>query len=432
VRRTLLAALGALAVAGALLIQPDAPVSGHHAVSYAELDARLDVLEPQVAELWADLQARKTPKPTATPTPTPTPTPTATPVVTPTPAPTPTATPEPTTPTPAQACTSEVSSGAALATVFGTLRAGDTLCLHGGSYAAFTFASADLTDGTPAARVTVRSFPGENAQIAGFTRISDPDYWTFYDLELDGTGISGNSAFEFGGSTGLVLDTLRIHDAVGATANLLVGRSSTYGPVNDYTIRNSAIWDSPDSSNLYLNPGQDSTGGLIERNIFKNAGTQNTKIGWGSSDCATMTSAQYGSGGFVEFRYNTLYNDPAFGVKTGQQPFNFAEALRGSVIFHHDIVVNSLRTTGPFLLRIDSDPCNAFTGTAVARDSLGWDPDAAETCCWNGNSPNPPTCADVLDEATLVTLDPQFDSTDPLTGFHPQEPAAQGYGRYAP
>jgi hypothetical protein len=54
------------------------------------MDARVDALESQVAELWIDYQARKTPKPTATPLPTPTPTvvPTATPTVVPTPGPT--------------------------------------------------------------------------------------------------------------------------------------------------------------------------------------------------------------------------------------------------------------------------------------------------------------------------------------------------------
>lgn len=323
-------------------------------------------------------------------------------------------------------CTKTIAPGTSLSSAFGALRPGHTLCLRGGDHVAVTYTST-ASDGTAANRVTVQSYPGEHARVVGITQLVDADYWTLHDLEFVRGSGTGDMVKILGG-TGVILDRIDAHHSEGGAA-LLIGRSATYGPVNDYTLRNSTLHDTPAQSNLYLNPGQDSTGGLIERNLFWNSGTQNAKLGWGSSDCAKMASAKYGIGGAVTFRYNTLYNAPGT-IYSGHQPLAFAEAVRGSIDAHRNIIYNSRRSNVPFLIRVDASPCNTFTGTASVRSTLGFDPEKA-TWCWNGDTPNLPSCAAVLDEDSLVWLDPKFDSIGP-NGFHPTVAAAQAYGRWAP
>ena len=331
------------------------------------------------------------------------------------------------TPTP-RPCTTTVSEGADLGDAFGDLHAGDTLCLRAGDYTAVRYTS-EGSDGTADRRVRVRSYPGEQARIVGVFQLIDGDYWTLSDLEFIRGDRSGDMVRIIGG-TGVILDELRIHGSKGG-AGLLIGRSAAHGPVDDYLLQRSVIYDAPGQSNLYLNPGQDSTGGVVERNIFFNAALENVKIGWGSSDCETMTSDRYGSGGVIAFRYNTLYNDPSFGPSSAHQPLALAEGLTGTVEVERNIIFNSLRRSAPFLVRLDVDPCGQFTGSAAVRDTLAFDPDSPADVCFEGFTDAGPRCGDVIGSG-IVALDPRMNSLDPVDGFRPRDREAHAFGRYAP
>lgn len=286
---------------------------------------------------------------------------------------------------------------------------GDTLCLRAGTYAESVKPGSTLRKGTASARITLRSHPGEIAVLKGNHLFRNPDHWTFSDLEITNPG-STAALFIIVGGMGWVFERNDVH--TGAYAGLLVGRSSDAFP-HDYVVRQNTIHDTT-ASNFYHNPGRGSTGGLIERNLFFNSGTQNLKLGWGGTDVCTGSNYDNFGIGEVTVRYNTMYN--------AKQPLAVAESGgEGKVDIYRNLVFKS---TSTYLVRIDNvEGC--LRDNVWVHDNAG-----GGASKWAEDFGHQPT---VMKQMTnnVFPLDPQFDSTT-RTGFHPANSVAKAYGRYAP
>jgi len=294
-----------------------------------------------------------------------------------------------------------------LAKGLASVSAGQTLWVRGGTYDEDL--SPTLHDGSAAARITVRGYPGERATVKGLVRFNDPDYWTISDLAFTwGGGTFDDHMVKVHGGTGWIMERLDIYGSQ-SRAGLLIARSSSAGAPHDYVLRDSVIHDSANASNLYLNPGLDATGGLIEHNLFFNSPTENAKIGWGGTDVAAHRD-EFGAAG-VTFRYNTLYH--------AAQPLTIAEPAANVDAYGNLIVAG----TKGYLVRLDGVEGQLGSGIRV-HDNLG---DGASRWCEDFDAT--PSCGSV-NSANVFPRDPLFDSTA-STGFHPRDSVAAAYGRWA-
>jgi hypothetical protein len=203
------------------------------------------------------------------------------------------------------------------------LVAGDVLCLRDGSYGPDDQVSVTGRRGTAAKRIVVRAENSGRAVFDGKFNIVDPDYWTISGIRFTNptpTNTDRRIVVLIGG-TGWSFENNEISD--GRYAGLLVGKSTSHGAPMHYTIRGNRIHDT-DAVNHYHNPGADSRGGLIERNLYYNAGTENLKVGWGGTGGCTGSNASTFGVGEVRVAYNTMDNAKRGGIivaeRGGQYP----------------------------------------------------------------------------------------------------------------
>lgn len=244
--------------------------------------------------------------------------------------------------------------------------------------------------------------------IKGLPIFNDPDYWTFRDLTFTQGSSSRLHMVKIHGGTGWTLDGVEMYGS--SQTLILVGKSATYGAPVNWTIRNSMFHDAGYTTG-YFNPGPGSKG-LIERNLFWNAGTETAKIGWGGTDVGSHTS-EYGTG-TTTFRYNTLYG--------ATQGFIVAEpgGTDGQRVeaYRNLIVKSSARA-----IRIDD--VEGKLGSAVYVHDNAWY-DAPVGAYDFGDAP------DVMKQMSgNVKVNPDFDAVG-RSGFHPRNSDAKAYGRYAP
>ncbi|MEX2314557.1 MAG: DNRLRE domain-containing protein, partial [Thermomicrobiales bacterium] len=224
------------------------------------------------------------PTPTATQTPV---TPTATVTATPSPAPvppTPTATPTvPVTPSgptfylsPSGNDSNPGSQAAPWRTFTFALKqieAGDTLLVRGGTYVenAILNGSSTLAKGTSSSRITVRAYPGENPVLSGIVHLSNADYWTIDNIDVQWNPANTDSTqhmFRFYKGTGWELKNSELWGAQSFAA-LLVNGGST-----DFWIHHNYIHDTQPSNgisqdhSIYVGDGKH---GVIEFNLLVNA-----------------------------------------------------------------------------------------------------------------------------------------------------------------
>lgn len=319
-----------------------------------------------------------------------------------------------------------------------SVAAGDVLCIGTGTYSADTVDST-LPDGTATNRITLRSENtawSSQAVLDGRTSLGGLDWWNIQYLRFTNptptaTDATNARILALIGGSNVRVEFNDIYD--GRYAGLLVGRASPTSaewPMN-YTIRVNSIHDT-DAANVYFNPGRPSSGHLVERNILRNAGTENFKWGWGDHcdgiSADPNSTVGYGAGA-GEFRYNTLVNAGSGGNLI------FAEPGRQAVTAHHNLLVDD-DSVREFHVRYDS----ATATTAWPNGCLGDNITVTDTLAFgdaaDGNPAGQiPFSQDFGDapqskarEARNVTgTDPQLDS-----GWVPQNPAAQGYGHAAP
>ena len=307
----------------------------------------------------------------------------------------------------ADTCTRTIAPGTGVAPAVQALRAGETLCLRGGSYRGDV--SAVFGKGTATAPITVTSYPGERATVIGASTFLGGEHWRIRGVGFTNPG-STKPIVRLLGGVGWRFEQNEVFD--GAYAGMLVGRSGTYGVPHGYVIRENVVRDTT-ASNLYHNPSRHSTGGLIERNLFFNSGTQNVKLGWGGTGTCTGSNYEDFGIGEVTLRYNTLYN--------ANQPLAVAEAGGDRrVDVHHNLIGKGSAGYG---VRVDSvEGClrdnvwvhdNAVFGVSRLAEDFGDQPTIMRQMT-----------------ANLMGVDPRFDATS-ATGFRPTDARVAGYGRYA-
>jgi hypothetical protein len=299
------------------------------------------------------------------------------------------------------------SPRATLRAAFAELEPGDVLCVRSGTYAAPSLA---VPPGTAAARITVQPDEGARPVVVGPTSLVDPDYWTIRGLTWTAPGTTARIVSLLAGS-GWVFEDNEVTD--GDSVGLLVGKSTVHGNPHDYTIRRNTIHDTA-ASNLYLNPGRESRGGLIERNLFFNSGTQNVKVGWGGS--GSCTGSNYGDFGVgeVTVRFNTMHN--------AGQPFTVAEpGGELPVTVYRNLITGGTRG---FAVRLDNvegclqDNVRIFDNLAFGGDKFAED---------FGHAPA------IMSELSnnVFPHDPKYDGDGSLI-LQPRDDLAATYGRYAP
>ena len=281
---------------------------------------------------------------------------------------------------------------------------GTTIYLRGGTYSQ----SPNLrpAPGTADDRNILASYPGERAVIRGLPIFNDPDFWTFKDLAFTQGGTARIHLVKIHGGTGWTLNDVEIYGA--DQTGLLVGRSSTYGPSKNWTIKNSYFHDTGYTP-AYLNPGRDATGGLVERNIFADAGTEDAKLGWGGTDVGSHLS-EYGVGE-VTFRYNTLVSSGSNANLVIAEPSN----AQGIEAYRNLFVGSGV----DWAVRIDNVEGQLGSNIWVHHNAYFG---AAQFAFDFGDSPG------VMGQMDAnVKVDPNLDSA-----YRPRNGAAEGYGRYAP
>jgi hypothetical protein len=299
------------------------------------------------------------------------------------------------------------SPRATLQAAFAELEPGDVLCVRSGTYAA-----PDLTvpPGTAAARITVQPDEGARPVVVGATSLVAPDHWTIRGLTWTAPGSTKRIVSLLAGS-GWVFEDNEVTD--GDYAGLLVGKSTVHGNPHDYTIRRNTIHNTA-ASNLYLNPGRESRGGLVERNVFVNSGTQNVKVGWGGSGACSGTNYSDFGIGEVTVRFNTMHD--------ARQPFTVAEpGGELPVTIYRNLITGGTRG---FAVRVDNvegclqDNVRIFENLAFGGDKFAED---------FGHAPA------IMSELSnnVFPHDPKYDGEGSLV-LQPRDDLAAAYGRYAP
>lgn len=302
--------------------------------------------------------------------------------------------------------------GQSIANAMKAAKPGDTIRLRGGNYDQAI--NVRPPAGTAHARITLTVDPGERAVVRGLVDLIDLRYWTIEHVAFTQGAAKRLHLVKVVGGTLWDLDGIEVYGA--HETGLLVGYSSTYGVPKGWMLRNSTLRDCGNTP-AYLNPGRDAIG-LVERNLFLRAGTENVKLGWGG----TGVAAHPGGVGEVDFRYNTCVGGAPLGVTppaTSRPGPNLVIAEPSNerpVRAHHNLLVGSRVA---WSTRIDNEEGQLGTNIEVV-DNAYW---AAEKFAYDfGKAP-----AVMAKMARNVRVDPRLDKS-----YRPTNPAAMGYGRYAP
>jgi hypothetical protein len=294
-----------------------------------------------------------------------------------------------------------------------SLRAGDTLYLRGGVYAQRVGGAGvgfvAVSPGTSTSRVKVAAYPGERPVIQGLLWVANMNYWTFDGVNVTWSDSNSDSEHmvRLRDGRGWVYENAEIWGAKSyANMNVLTSKA---GLPTDWAIRRNCIHDNIGDAThgtakdqlLYVNTGVPGGTGTIERNILFNAPR-------GKGVKLAGPTAGTGSSN-VTVRYNTIHNTYKPAVVMGW-------ATTGSAV-HGNLLVKSDDTSLVRGYQLDG-------AGNWAKDNAGF----ANARVLSSDSGYAST---VEDRAGNRLVDPKFDSIG-CSGFHPTNPDAVPYGRYAP
>ncbi|MBI4729838.1 MAG: VCBS repeat-containing protein [Acidobacteria bacterium] len=290
------------------------------------------------------------------------------------------------------------------------LSPGDTLWVRGGTYRE-RITTNGFRAGSPSAPVRVIAYPGERPLIKGVLWIRYADYWAFDGIDVTWDA-ERNGARDF---------LLKIMSGVGWSyrnaeiwgarwvGNVYIGTAVEGQPAR-WTLSGNCIHDNDargaylTDHNIYLDPGLGSGPGVIERNILFNAENgYNIKAAGpdrsgGAANVAirnnTMASAAEGVTVAFGSHHITLERN-LIGPRAGGK--SWYPAIRGAEAFG------------------ERNGARSNAAHAVARVLLNTD-----------------SSTGIADLGGNRLLDPRFDSITSCRGFHPRDPSADAYGRYAP
>lgn len=285
------------------------------------------------------------------------------------------------------------------------LRAGDRLYVRGGTYSERIKVGA--APGRRGARVLVSNFARERPVVKGQLWFLKPSYWTIRGINVTRLGTATNNLARVSGGTGWIWEDSEIWDSHAQAGLLIDDGANDNRPIGKFTVRNNCIHDTVPNAgpnqdhNIYVSDfnGSPNPNGLIERNILRGA-TNGRGIKFGPGN-------DVGGPHHVLARYNTIYNSAQnIGVSSASH----------DITLERNLLIRAVEgNIWSWVLRGTSN---------VARNNAGGDSQGLLRS--RGPSPRP-----VTDGGGNVALTTRFDALS-CSGFHPTNPAAKAYGRYAP
>jgi hypothetical protein len=279
------------------------------------------------------------------------------------------------------------------------LVAGDTLIVHGGTYAEHV--SVSLHAGTSGAPIVVRAAGGERPIVKGLMWLTGPTWWT-----IDGLNVTWDSATDgasqhmvkFNGGSNWTYMNSEVWGAH-SYAGILVGSNPSNWRITRNCIHDTYPTNSTNQDhNIYVNSGLSAGPGSIDHNVLFNA-TNGRNVKLGAPSISTSNGTQN-----VTIAYNTMFN--------ASQNVSISGASRNNTV-DHNILDKSLENHLIYGY--------SLTGAGnVASNNVGFEStkliDGSNIKDGGGN---------------LFPRDPKFDSTSGCGAFHPADATAQGYGAYA-
>lgn len=292
-----------------------------------------------------------------------------------------------------------------LAHALRTLRAGDRLYVRGGTYTERVKVKA--APGRRRARILVSNFAHERPVVKGQLWISAPRYWTIRGINVTRSGRAMNNLARVSGGTGWVWEDSEIWNSHAQAGLLIDDGANDDRPIGKFIVRDNCIHDTVPNAgpnqdhNIYVSDfnGSPNARGLIERNILRDA-TNGRGIKFGPGN-------DIGGPHHVVARYNTIYNSAQnISVSSGSH----------NITLERNLLIRAVEgNVWSWVLRGTDN---------VARDNAGGVSQGLLRS--GGPSPRP-----VVDGGGNLKLRTRFDALS-CSGFHPTNPAARAYGRYAP
>lgn len=292
-----------------------------------------------------------------------------------------------------------------LARALRRLRAGDSLYVRGGVYRERI--SIRVAPGARGARVLVTNFAGERPVVKGQLWLIGPRYWTIRGINVTRSGRTRNNLARVSGGTHWVWENSEIWNSRAQAGLLIDDGANDDRPIGRFTVRRNCIHDTVPNAgpnqdhNIYVSDfnGSPRADGLIERNIMRTA-TNGRGIKFGPGD-------DVGGPHHVLARFNTIYNSAQnIGVSSGSH----------DITLERNLLIRAVEgNIWSWVLRGRNN---------VARDNAGGQ--SAGLLRSGGPSARP-----VADGGGNRRLTTGFDSLS-CSGFHPANPVARKYGRYAP
>lgn len=290
-------------------------------------------------------------------------------------------------------------------------RPGDTIVVRGGTYREAVGYGA--VPGTATAPIRLENQKGERVVLMGTIQLENADYWTVRGINVTYNPDQGRREFlvKFDGGTGWAFAYAEIWGTRGVS-NLMVIGSAKHGPATNYRIVGNCIHDNDakgdpfmNDHNLYLMPGYGSGPGLIERNIFFNAEN-------GANIKAAGNTSATGAGNVV-IRYNTMVSSAA-GVIIGYDTHH--------VTLWKNLIGRQVGGSANYNAAILGNHVHGYRNVSAYSAVWGFPKSVRSTL----DSRRP------ISAQGTVWANPLMDSTSRCSGFHPTDPKAKGYGRFAP
>ena len=150
---------------------------------------------------------------------------------------------------------------------------GDTIVVRGGTYV--EAAGWGAVPGTAAKPITLTNHQDENVVLKGTLQLDGADHWKVDGIKVRRDPARSRTEFlvKFSGGTGWSFVNGEISGGIGVS-NLMINDLGGE-PANNFRVANSCIHSNEatgdpkmNDHNIYLYPGLDSTGGVIERNLI--------------------------------------------------------------------------------------------------------------------------------------------------------------------
>ena len=283
------------------------------------------------------------------------------------------------------------------------LKAGDTLCVHGGTYKERAQVGV-VSPGTSNAPVRVLSVAGEKPVIQGLLWVKASDYWHFHGINVtwDNVNMHDEHMVKFTDGKNWEYADAEVWGAESFAGILVAGVPSAWALRRLYVHDTADINVTGHSVNqdhlIYVNAGEG--GGVIERSIL--VGSPNGRaVKIGPSACGNGPIAN------VIVRYNTMVDNLG--------PSNVQFSCES-----HDNLAEWNLMVRPGMGRANVTGFSLTGANNIVKNNLGWE--STGVVEMNSN---------VVDGGGNILRDPLF-ADGPNRDYHVKDAEAAKYGVYAP